>query len=82
MKELQTFRGHKREVMSLAWHPIHEDFFASGGYDGSIEFWLVGNTNPVGEIVGAHENSVRFFFLHAVSCCRFGHLLGTQWATF
>lgn len=63
MKELQTFRGHKREVMSLAWHPLHEDFFVSGGYDGSLEFWLVGTSAPVGEIIGAHENSVSLTLL-------------------
>ena len=65
MKELQTFRGHKREVtgtnsffrvnrelantrahaLSLsvaAWHPIHEDLFASASYDGTINYWRVG----------------------------------------
>ena len=45
MKELQVFRGHKKEVMSLAWHPIHESMFASGGADGSILFWIVGSVN-------------------------------------
>lgn len=42
MKELQTFRGHKREVTALSWHPYHEDMFASGGFDGYIIYWLVG----------------------------------------
>ncbi len=42
MREMQTFRGHKREVTVAAWHPIHEDLFASAGYDGSIMFWRVG----------------------------------------
>ena len=42
MKELQTFRGHKREVTVASWHPIHEDFFASASYDGSIMYWRVG----------------------------------------
>lgn len=40
--EMQTFRGHKKEVSCLAWHPIHEGLFTSGGADGSILFWLVG----------------------------------------
>lgn len=56
--------------MSLAWHPIHEDFFVSGGYDGSINFWLVGGVTPVGEIAGAHENSVWSLAWHPV-----GHIL-------
>lgn len=42
MKEVQTFRGHKREVFSVSWHPIHETLFASGGYEGSMHFWFVG----------------------------------------
>lgn len=46
MRELQTFRGHKREVTTLAWHPFQENFFVSGGFDGSIMFWLVGSDEP------------------------------------
>ena len=42
MKELQAFRAHRKEVHSLAWHPVHESMFASGGSDGSIFYWLVG----------------------------------------
>ncbi|XP_075742017.1 pre-mRNA 3' end processing protein pfs-2-like [Rhipicephalus microplus] len=41
-QEMQTFRGHKKEACSLAWHPIHECLFASGGSDGAIMFWMVG----------------------------------------
>ena len=26
----------------LAWHPVHETLFASGGSDGAILFWEVG----------------------------------------
>jgi polyadenylation factor subunit 2 len=46
MRELQTFRGHKREVTTLAWHPFQEGFFVSGGFDGSMMFWLVGSEEP------------------------------------
>ena len=78
MKELQTFRGHKKEATGkrrsikylvslsydlcrspyynekiknmhyvisyvvVAWHPVHETLFASGGSDGSLMFWLTG----------------------------------------
>ena len=28
---------------AVAWHPIHESLFASGGSDGAILFWLVGS---------------------------------------
>jgi polyadenylation factor subunit 2 len=35
MKEASyTFRGHKKDVSSIAWHPSHERLFASGGYEG------------------------------------------------
>src|SRR5690348_5294474 len=52
MKDVQTFKGHKREVTgassshllltlsALAWHPFHEELFVSAGFDGSILFWL------------------------------------------
>jgi len=25
---------------ALAWHPVHECLFASGGSDGSIMYWM------------------------------------------
>ena len=27
---------------AVAWHPVHESLFASGGSDGAILFWMVG----------------------------------------
>ncbi len=30
-KELAAFKGHTRDVLSVAWHPFHEELFASGG---------------------------------------------------
>jgi polyadenylation factor subunit 2 len=41
-KELETYRGHRKEVTALTWHPFHEELFVSGSYDGSIIHWLVG----------------------------------------
>ena len=41
-RELQTFRGHKKEALCLSWHPFHEELFCSGGSDGAIFFWNVG----------------------------------------
>lgn len=29
-------------VAAVAWHPVHEGMFASGGSDGSLLFWNVG----------------------------------------
>lgn len=28
--------------VALAWHPVHETLFASGGSEGAILFWIVG----------------------------------------
>ncbi|CAF93119.1 unnamed protein product [Tetraodon nigroviridis] len=41
-EELQVFRGHKKEATAVAWHPVHEGLFASGGSDGSLLFWHTG----------------------------------------
>lgn len=30
---------------ALAWHPVHESLFASGGSDGSLMFWIVGSVS-------------------------------------
>jgi len=45
-KEIATYRGHNRDVTCAAWHPFHEELFASGGYDGSLMYWLVSNPEP------------------------------------
>lgn len=29
-------------VLAVAWHPVHEGLFASGGSDGSLLFWHAG----------------------------------------
>lgn len=29
-------------VTAVAWHPVHEGMFASGGSDGSLLFWHAG----------------------------------------
>ena len=45
-KEIATYRGHNRDVTCAAWHPLHEELFASGGYDGSLMYWLVSSPEP------------------------------------
>lgn len=47
MKEMESFRGHNCDVCSLAWHPQHESLLASGGYNGSIIYWLVGQNQVI-----------------------------------
>lgn len=45
-KEMGTYRGHNRDVTCASWHPLHEELFASGGYDGSLLYWLVSSPTP------------------------------------
>ena len=69
-EEVQTFRGHKREASAIAWHPIHEGVFSSGGSDGAIMFWSVGSDKETGAIETAHENIVWALAWHPI-----GHIL-------
>ena len=45
-KEMGTYRGHNRDVTCASWHPLHEELFASGGYDGSLLYWFVSSPTP------------------------------------
>lgn len=69
-QEIQTFRGHKKEVASLAWHTVHETLFASGGSDGAIMFWVAGADKEVGAMEQAHESIVWSLSWHPL-----GHIL-------
>lgn len=68
--ELQSFKGHKKEATTVAWHPVYEEFFTSGGSDGSIMFWLVGTDKEVGSMENAHEGFVWSLAWHPT-----GHIL-------
>lgn len=68
--EMQAFRGHKKEVSCLSWHPIHEGLFSSGGSDGSILFWLVGTEKEIGAMEQAHDSIVWSLSWHPL-----GHIL-------
>ncbi|KAF8938117.1 hypothetical protein BGZ58_001564 [Dissophora ornata] len=70
MKDLQTFRGHKKEVCSVAWHPQHESLLATGGSEGSIMFWTMGQSEPSGGMENAHDSNVWSLDWHPV-----GHIL-------
>jgi polyadenylation factor subunit 2 len=40
MREMRVFRSGKREYpTALAWHPFHEELFAAGGHEGSLQYW-------------------------------------------
>ncbi|XP_019857308.1 PREDICTED: flowering time control protein FY-like [Amphimedon queenslandica] len=70
MKELYVLKGHKKDVNTISWHPVHEKVFASGGSDGAILFWLVGNEREIGGMESAHEGFVWSLAWHPL-----GHLL-------
>lgn len=72
MSYLQVFRGHKKEASCIAWHPHHEGLFSSGGSDGSILFWHVGNDKEVGNIDAAHDGIIWDLAWHPL-----GHILAS-----
>jgi polyadenylation factor subunit 2 len=55
---------------AIAWHPIHENLFVSGGWEGSINFWLTDDDTPVASMENAHESSVFALDWHPL-----GHIL-------
>lgn len=59
-------------LLVVAWHPIYEDFFASGGSDGSVKYWSVGTDKEVGTNDSAHEN-----FIWSMGWHPLGHILVT-----
>ena len=67
---LQIFKGHEKEVMTVAWHPIHPSLFVSGGSDGSIKYWLKSHNKPIGSIDNAHDGIIWSLDWHPV-----GHVL-------
>ncbi|KAJ2576436.1 WD repeat-containing protein 33 [Coemansia sp. RSA 1807] len=80
-EEVTTFVT-KRQVHSIAWHPVHETMFASGGSlvdknkmqsEGSIEFWVTDSTRPKACVEGAHESQIWSMDWHPT-----GHILATS----
>ena len=56
----------------MAWHPIHESMFASGGMDGTILFWNVGasgHEEPQAKIQYAHDQAVWDMAWHPAGHC-------------
>lgn len=70
MKEIKSFRAHKKEINAVSWHPIHESLFASGGAEGSIFFWLTDAEKEVGGLEQAHDGIVWSLDWHPL-----GHIL-------
>ncbi|CAG8500749.1 2291_t:CDS:10 [Diversispora eburnea] len=73
MKDLQTFRGHNKEVCfptAVSWHPFHERLLATGGSDGCLMYWIVGQDSLVEAVEFAHDQSVWSLDWHPI-----GHIL-------
>ncbi|XP_077867575.1 uncharacterized protein LOC100375879 [Saccoglossus kowalevskii] len=60
----------ERICRAIAWHPIHENLFCSGGSDGAILFWQVGIDKEVGGMEQAHDGMVWSLAWHPL-----GHIL-------
>uniref|UniRef100_A0A183BPN4 WD_REPEATS_REGION domain-containing protein n=1 Tax=Globodera pallida TaxID=36090 RepID=A0A183BPN4_GLOPA len=63
-----------REIRSfpVAWHPIHEGLFVSGGGDGSIGYWLVNSDKELTLLEQAHDMAIWALEWHPL-----GHILAT-----
>lgn len=70
--ELATYSGQGCDITQIAWHPLHEEVFVSAGFDGSLCYWLAGQTLPQAEVKGAHEGTIWTTAWHPA-----GHLLAT-----
>ena len=71
-KEVAVLRGHDNQVTSLSWHPQQEALLVSGGYNGKVIYWVMGNEGPHSTISGAHNYSVNAILWHPL-----GHLVTT-----
>ncbi|CDZ97317.1 Polyadenylation factor I complex, subunit PFS2 [Phaffia rhodozyma] len=68
-KELEVFQGHKKDVASLAWHPIHHDLLASGDFGGTILQWTLSHPQPRVTIENAHDSQVWSLDWHPLGHC-------------
>ncbi|OMJ12021.1 pre-mRNA 3' end processing protein WDR33 [Smittium culicis] len=59
-------------LKAVAWHPVHENIFASGGSEGSLMMWDVSAKDYVHLIPTAHESYVWSIDWHPI-----GHLLAS-----
>jgi polyadenylation factor subunit 2 len=78
MRDLLVLRGHKSDVSSLAWHPIHPSLLTTGTHDGTISHFLLDSSmpenttglSPVLQIPNAHDWPIWSLQYHPL-----GHIL-------
>jgi len=58
--------------LALAWHPVHEGLFVSGGGDGALGYWLVNNDKELALLEQAHDMAIWTLEWHPM-----GHILAT-----
>eukprot|EP00605_Chrysophyceae_sp_TOSAG23-4_P001176 GSChrysophyteH1.ASY1.ANO1.1284.1 assembled CDS len=74
LRELEVCRGHNSDVTSVAWHPLHETLLVSGAYNGSMIYWIAGQTQePHSSIALAHRQYIDVLTWHPQ-----GHLLASS----
>ncbi|VDN27222.1 unnamed protein product [Gongylonema pulchrum] len=57
---------------ALAWHPVHESLFVSGGGDGSLAYWLVNSGKELAFLEHAHDQAIWSLEWHPL-----GHILAS-----
>ena len=73
MRDFEVYRGHNTDVGNMQWHPHHESLLLSGGYNGSLIYWIVGtNQAPHTQIADAHRQSIDIIAWHPA-----GHFVAT-----
>eukprot|EP00483_Globobulimina_turgida_P012266 UN12288 len=71
-RELQTIRNIGEELQTIALHPHYETMFVSGGKNGHIKYWIVGEPEFAAEIHKAHEQIIWDMAWHPM-----GHILAS-----
>ncbi|KAJ1881787.1 WD repeat-containing protein 33 [Coemansia sp. RSA 486] len=79
-EELVSYSTNSKEIHSLAWHPIHETMFVSGGSktnetgmggeDGALQFWTTDENKELACVPNAHAS-----FIWSLAWHPMGHIL-------
>ena len=58
MKDFKILRGHDKDVTSVCWHPLQTSLVVTGGYDGSIHYYLIDDNNVSPDVNQTSESSM------------------------